>query len=205
MVVNPMKVSNQLTLIPRDELPEGVAGNQLGTPYSHPTVRFMSPLSIPCNEPPYGVLAAIDLETKELLWEKPLGSAKESGPNIPTPFGDLFIKSRLRIPVGTPGIGGTVTTAGGLIFSASSFDNTVRATDLFTGEELWYDDLPFTAHATPTVYESPSGQQTLIVTVPVFNSTSGAAFSTLAPEDEDPEGGYIFAYRLPVPVANPGD
>jgi quinate dehydrogenase (quinone) len=40
MVVNPLVMSNQLTLIPRDELPEGVSGTQLGTPYAHTTVRF---------------------------------------------------------------------------------------------------------------------------------------------------------------------
>ena len=94
MVVNPLVLGNQLTLIPRDELPEGQQGNQLGTPYSHRTVRFMSPLGIPCNQPPFGVLAAIDLETKQLLWERPIGTAKESGP-----FG---IKTRLPITVGTP-------------------------------------------------------------------------------------------------------
>ena len=80
MVVNPILVGNQLTLIPRDELPEGEAGSQLGTPYAHTTVRFMSPLGIPCNQPPYGIMAAVDLETKQLLWERPIGSAKESGP-----------------------------------------------------------------------------------------------------------------------------
>ena len=104
MVVNPLVMSNQLTLIPRAELPEGDAGNQQGTPYSHTTIRFISPLEIPCQQPPYGVLAAVDLETKQLLWERPIGSAKDSGPwNIPT---------HLPLTVGTPQTGGTVTTAG---------------------------------------------------------------------------------------------
>ncbi len=188
MVVNPIIVGNQLTLIPRDELPEGVQGNQLGTPYSHTTVRFMSPLGIPCNQPPYGVLAAIDLETKQLLWERPIGSAKDSGP--------LGIKTRLPISVGTPQSGGTVTTAGGLIFSAGTFDNTIRATNISDGKELWHDDLPFTAHATPMSYLSPAGEQTVVITVPVFNSTSGSGFRVLPADQEDPEGGYIIAYRL---------
>jgi membrane-bound PQQ-dependent dehydrogenase (glucose/quinate/shikimate family) len=189
MVVNPLILGNQLTLIPRDELPEGVPGNQLGTPYSHTTVRFMSPLGVPCNQPPFGVLAAIDLETKQLLWERPMGTAKESGP-----FG---IKTRLPITVGTPQSAGTITTAGGLIFSAGTFDNTIRATNISDGKELWSADLPFTAHATPMSYLSPAGEQTVVITVPVFNSTSGSGFRALPADEEDPEGGYIIAYRLP--------
>jgi len=188
MVVNPMLLGNQLTLTPRDELPEGVQGNQVGTPYSMTTVRFISPLGVPCNQPPYGVLAAIDLETKQLLWERPIGSAKESGP-----FG---IKTGLPISVGTPQSAGTVTTAGGLIFSAGTFDNTIRATNITDGKELWSDDLPFTAHATPMSYLSPAGEQTVVVTVPVFNSTSAFGFRVLPADQEDPEGGYIIAYRL---------
>tara|TARA_B100000959_G_scaffold47490_2_gene48568 strand:+ start:537 stop:2885 length:2349 start_codon:yes stop_codon:yes gene_type:complete len=189
MVVNPMIVGNQLTLIPRDELPEGVPGNQLGTPYSQTTVRFMSPLGVPCNQPPYGMLAAIDLETKQLLWERPIGSAKESGP--------LGIKTRLPVSIGTPLMGGTVTTGGGLTFIAGTFDNTIRALDLLSGEELWSDELPFTAHATPMSYLSPGGKQTVIITVPVFNSTTGSGVRVLPADQEDPQGGYIFAYRLP--------
>ncbi|GIT64332.1 MAG: hypothetical protein Ct9H300mP22_7320 [Gammaproteobacteria bacterium] len=78
-------MANQLTLTPRDQLPEGVIGSQLGTPYSHNTQRFMSPLHIPCMQPPYGTLGVVDLETKELLWQKSIGTAKETGPlNIPT-------------------------------------------------------------------------------------------------------------------------
>ena len=189
MIVNPLYMANQLTLIPRDQLPEGVLGSQLGTPYSHRTQRFMSPLHVPCMQPPYGTIGVVDLETKELLWQKPIGTAKETGPlNIPT---------RLPLTVGTPQTGGTVTTAGGLIFSAGAFDNTVRATGLFDGQELWREPIPFTAQGTPMTYLSPEGKQTLIVVVPVFNSTRGSGYEPLPAEDEDPLGGYVFAYRLP--------
>jgi len=189
MIVNPLYMANQLTLIPRDQLPEGVLGSQLGTPYSHRTQRFMSPLHVPCMQPPYGTIGVVDLETKELLWQKPIGTAKETGPlNIPT---------RLPLTVGTPQTGGTVTTAGGLIFSAGAFDNTVRATGVFDGQELWNESIPFTAQGTPMTYLSPEGKQTLIVVVPVFNSTRGSGYEPLAAEDEDPLGGYVFAYRLP--------
>ena len=194
MVVNPLYMANQLTLIPRDQLPEGVVGSQLGTPYSHNTQRFMSPLHVPCMQPPYGTLGVVDLETKELLWQKPIGTAKHTGPTF---FGTLNLPTRLPLIVGTPQTGGTVTTAGGIIFSAGAFDNTVRATNLMNGEELWSHAIPFTAQGTPMTYLSPQGKQTLIVVVPVFNSTRGSGYLPLPAEEEDPLGGYIFAFRLP--------
>ena len=194
MVVNPLYMANQLTLIPRDQLPEGMVGSQLGTPYSHNTQRFMSPLHVPCMQPPYGTLGVVDLETKELLWQKPIGTAKHTGPTF---FGTLNLPTRLPLTVGTPQTGGTVTTAGGIIFSAGAFDNTVRATNLMNGEELWNHAIPFTAQGTPMTYLSPQGNQTLIVVVPVFNSTRGSGYLPLPAEEEDPLGGYIFAFRLP--------
>ena len=194
MVVNPLYMANQLTLIPRDQLPEGVIGSQLGTPYSHNTQRFMSPLHVPCMQPPYGTIGVVDLETKELLWQKPIGTAKHTGPTL---FGKFNVPTGLPLTVGTPQTGGTVTTAGGLIFSAGTFDNTVRATNLLNGEELWSHAIPFTAQGTPMTYLSPEGKQTLIVVVPVFNSTRGSGYLPLPAEEEDPLGGYIFAFRLP--------
>tara|TARA_B100000678_G_scaffold284156_1_gene285321 strand:- start:1537 stop:3891 length:2355 start_codon:yes stop_codon:yes gene_type:complete len=189
MIVNPLFMANKLTLIPRDELPEGVTGSQLGTPYSHTTTRFMSPLHVPCMQPPYGILGVVDLETHELLWEKPIGTAKHTGP--------LGIPTRLPLTIGTPQTGGTATTAGGLIFSAGAFDNTVRATRVSDGSELWNHSIPYTAQGTPMTYLSPEGNQTLIVVVPVFNSTRGSGYEPLQADDEDPLGGYVFAYRLP--------
>ena len=153
MVVNPLYMANQLTLIPRDQLPEGVVGSQLGTPYSHNTQRFMSPLHVPCMQPPYGTLGVVDLETKELLWQKPIGTAKHTGPTF---FGTLNLPTRLPLTVGTPQTGGTVTTAGGIIFSAGAFDNTVRATNLMNGEELWNHAIPFTAPVSYTHLTLPT-------------------------------------------------
>jgi quinate dehydrogenase (quinone) len=188
-VVNPMVMSNLVTLYPQGDLPEGVRADQAGTPYSKTANLFLSPLDVPCQQPPYGVLAAIDLESRQLLWERPIGSAKETGP--------LGIKSYLPLTIGTPQTGGTVTTAGGLIFISGTFDKTIRAVNLFDGRELWQNPLPVSSQATPMSYVSPQGKQTVVVTVPVYNSNQAAGFSVIAAEDEDPEGGYIIAYRLP--------
>ncbi|HJN49871.1 MAG TPA: membrane-bound PQQ-dependent dehydrogenase, glucose/quinate/shikimate family [Pseudomonadales bacterium] len=182
MVASPLIMGNQLTLTPRDQLPEGFSGNQQGTPYSVRTRPFMSPLGAPCLDPPYGILAVIDLETLQLLWQRPIGSARDIGP--------LGIKSRFPWTIGTPNLTGTLTTKSGLIFIAGTLDTTVRAIDLGTGKELWQDALPNNAQGTPMSYLSAQGnKQTIVVTVPASARGTGP--------EEDPLGGYIIAYRLP--------
>lgn len=183
MIASPLLMANQLTLTPRDELPEGVTGNQRGTPYAVRTVSFMSPLGAPCLDPPYGLLAVVDLETMQLLWKRPIGSARDIGP--------LGIRSRLPWTIGTPQFGGTLTTMGGLIFIAATLDHSIRAIDIRTGEELWQHALPSNAQSTPMSYlSSKSHQQTIVVTVPANSEAAGS-------EGQDPLGGYIIAYRLP--------
>ncbi len=68
---------------------------------------------------------------------------------------------------------------------------------LLDGSELWQSPLPFSSHATPMSYVSPQGKQTVVVTVPVYNSNTAVGLGVIAAEDEDPEGGHIIAYRLP--------
>ena len=82
-------------------------------------------------------------------------------------------------------------------FFIIDFTNTLRCISMKNGEELWNHAIPFTAQGTPMTYLSPQGNQTLIVVVPVFNSTRGSGYEPLPAEEEDPLGGYIFAFRLP--------
>ena len=83
---------------------------------------------VPCFEPPWSRLAVMDLNTKELLWSRPVGSMKNSGP--------FNWRTGLPFQVGTPIRAGTLTTRGGLIFLSSTMDSTVRAFDLRDGQVL---------------------------------------------------------------------
>ncbi len=190
LVASPMIMANRVRLIPRAEMDAGARGSaQLGTPYGATTSQFMSPLQVPCAKPPYGVMAVIDLKTRKTVWKRPLGTANDSGP--------LGIKSGLPITVGTPISAGTMVTKGGLIFIGGTLDRRLRAIDINSGKELWKTKLPTTAQATPMSYLSPeSKQQTIVITTPVYGRSSAGGPSTLLPEDEDPEGGYVIAYRL---------
>jgi quinate dehydrogenase (quinone) len=190
LIANPLIMSNRIVLIPRDQVPKDTRGSlQTGTPYAVTTRPFMSPIGVPCQKPPYGKLAVIDLQTKQLLWSKPVGMANESGP-----FG---IHSGLRIPMGAPLAAGAIVTKGGVIFMGGSMDRYFRAVDVLNGKELWRDYLPGTAQATPMSYLGPkSKQQIVVLTVPNADRTFGYAPAPAPDEKEDPLGGHVIAYGL---------
>lgn len=129
-----------------------------------------------CKQPPYGGIAAIDLNTREFLWDRAFGSARKNGP-----FG---IPSMLPVDIGTPNNGGGVVTASGLFFIAAATDDLFRAVDTETGEELWQVELPAGGQATPMTYEA-GGKQIVVI------NAGGHDFM------ETPIGDYFIAYALP--------
>ena len=103
----------------------------------------------PGSKPPWGMLTAIDLNTGKFRWQKPLGEYKEL--------------TLLGIPqTGTPNLGGTLITAGNLVFVGATCDQTLRAFDSRTGKVLFQHPLPASAFAAPMTYEV-SGQQYVVI------------------------------------------
>ena len=78
---------------------------------------LMSPLGIPCTEPPWGTLDAIDLQAGKKLWSVPLGTTRNMAP---FPFWWLE---------GLPGLAATMMTDAGLVFAVISNDHAFRAFD----------------------------------------------------------------------------
>jgi quinoprotein glucose dehydrogenase len=146
-----------------------------GTGYALFYGPFVSPLRIPCLEPPWGMLYAIDLKTDRAIWQRPVGTAQDSGP--------LGFASHLRFLVGTPQIGGTIVTRSGLIFSAATADDYLRAYDIRDGSELWRARLPAGGQATPMTYMA-SGRQFVVVV-----AGGHGILGTL-------KGDYVLAYAL---------
>jgi quinoprotein glucose dehydrogenase len=157
---------------------EGEGDPQTGTPYAIlVNGGWRLPVTkLPCTQPPYGGIRAIELASGRTLWDRPLGDGRNNGP-----FG---LRSHLPLPMGTPNNGGAAVTAGGLVFIAATTDNQLRAIDIDTGETLWQDTLPAGGQATPMVYEA-NGRQYLLVTA------SGHHFM------ETDAGDYLVAYALP--------
>src|SRR3546814_8359246 len=53
---------------------------QANTPYAVETHSFLSPLQVPCQQPPWGRISAIDLTARKILWSRPLGTNRDTGP-----------------------------------------------------------------------------------------------------------------------------
>jgi quinoprotein glucose dehydrogenase len=187
VAVNTLRFANLARLIPRQAAPTqggGEGGTVLfqmaGTPYAFAQTLFMSPLGVPCQPPPYGTMNVLDLNTRQLVWSKPLGTAVHSGP-----FG---LSSHLPIRMGVPNMGGSVVTAGGLVFIGATQDRMLRAFDLHNGRELWHAALPSVAVASPMSYVSArTGIQYVVI-------ASGGHYGI-----PGPTGGSLFAYALPRP------
>ena len=111
--------------------------------------RFLDPDGYPALRPPWGQLSAIDLNTGEYLWRRPLGELPElTAQGVP--------------PTGTENYGGPVVTAGGVLFIAATKDEKFRAFSTATGEQLWETTLPAGGYATPSTYEVDGRQYVVI-------------------------------------------
>ena len=113
--------------------------------------RFWDERLNPCQKPPWGFLTAINLDTGDFRWRSVLGVVDE-----------LIAKG--LPPTGSPNIGGSLVTAGGLVFIGATNDKRFRAFDKDTGKEIWTTMLPASAHATPMTFTGKkSGKQFVVV------------------------------------------
>ena len=191
MIANSLYMADIGRLIPREEADriaaeyagspdqaDSFAFPQKGTPYAMDRTVFLNPLGVPCQQPPYGKLHAFDLKTGKVLWSKPLGTAEHAGP--------LGMGIGLPIPMGVPNLGGSVATAGGVVFIGASQDRKLRAIDIGNGKELWSHALPAIGAATPMTFRSAkSGRQFVVIAAGGHPGLPG------------PAGGSVVAFALP--------
>ncbi|MFT4014781.1 MAG: pyrroloquinoline quinone-dependent dehydrogenase [Paracoccus sp. (in: a-proteobacteria)] len=147
--VNNSNVVQIYQLIPRAEYQTLVSGGSEaegglfpmnGAPYGFRLTNFLNPLGMPCWNPPFGEMSAIDLKTGETLWKRPFGQVQQWGFYMPESWG-------------SPTIGGPVLTRSGLIFIGASMDARVRALDARTGEVLWKAQVDAPAVSIPAVFD----------------------------------------------------
>ncbi len=125
-----------------------------------------------CQQPPWGNLTAVDVNTGQFAWRVPLGVTE----SLPEGKRDT----------GRPGNGGTIATAGGLVFVGATDDARFRAFDAKTGKQLWETTLGGVAQAVPSTYLGRDGRQYVVIT-----STGGGFFGSPLSDDS------IMAFALP--------
>jgi quinoprotein glucose dehydrogenase len=139
--------------------------------------RFFDPEGYPAIKPPWGTLTSIDLNRGEIAWQIPLGEYPE-------------LKRRGVPQTGTENFGGSIVTAGGLLFIGATKDRVFRALDKSTGKILWEAELEAGGNATPSTYEVEGKQYVVIA--------AGGGFGNRATEKADTVAGDAFvAYALP--------
>ncbi len=153
---------------PRRQMP------QTGTPYCVQLELLTSPLGAPCSPPPWATLAAVDLKSGDIRWQVPLGTLADTVPLVG------------RYMHGSPGFGGALSTASGLIFTAAAADHNLHIFDINDGREIHKLALPTQAASVPMSYRvREDGRQYVVIAV--GGHWSGGA----------PPGDYLMAFALP--------
>ncbi|MFK4000411.1 membrane-bound PQQ-dependent dehydrogenase, glucose/quinate/shikimate family [Psychrobacter namhaensis] len=166
-------------LIPRDNLgdaetnkgEQGVNANK-GADYAVEMGPFLSPLGVPCQQPPWGTIAGANLATGEIAYQRKNGTVQDLSP-IP-----------LKLELGVPGIGGPIITQGGVAFLSAATENNFRAYDLKNGDVLWNVRIPAGGQATPMTYLNSKGEQMVVLVA----GGHGSVGTTI--------GDYVMAYKL---------
>ena len=191
LITNTNQVANRARLVSRaDAVKAGVVKMgkdsnpdiggivaQDNTPVAADLFPFVSPLFTPCQQPPYGMLTAIDLKTGKVVWRRPVGSAGGAGP--------FNTKSHIPLDMGMPMFGGPLVTRGGLVFMAATKDDHFRAFDTKTGKTVWQVPLPAGGQANPMTYMGSDGRQYVVLAASGHYGTAST------------RGDYIIAYALP--------
>ncbi|PDS44747.1 membrane-bound PQQ-dependent dehydrogenase, glucose/quinate/shikimate family [Rhizobium anhuiense] len=144
-----------------------------GAPYGVFMGPFLGLLKIPCQAPPWGYVAGVDLRTGKIAYMHKNGTVHDMTP-LPLPF-----------KVGVPGIGGPMLTKGGVAFLGAAVDNYLRAYDVTSGRQLWQGRLPAGGQATPMTYMDDDNKQYVVMVAGGHGSVGTKP------------GDYVIAYTLP--------
>jgi quinoprotein glucose dehydrogenase len=159
VILNAMNLPGYARLFPaadyaalkRTAGPDEVA-QMSGAPYGMQRGLVLSPLGVPCTRPPWGTIAAVDLDTGRIRWQHPFGTQPTGIPGLNAPA-----------DWGAPNLGGPLVTGSGLVFIGATPDGLFHALDLETGATLWQHALPFPGVATPMSFQAADGRQFIVI------------------------------------------
>jgi quinoprotein glucose dehydrogenase len=96
------------------------------------------------------LLTAINVNSGDIAWQTPLGITEE-------------LEAKGIHNTGAPNIGGSIATAGGLVFIAATNDSRFRAFDARSGRQIWSTKLDAAGYATPATYLGRDGRQYIVI------------------------------------------
>jgi quinoprotein glucose dehydrogenase len=126
----------------------------------------------PCQQPPWGQLWAINVNTGEVAWKEPFGIIEE-------------LEAKGVKGTGALNFGGSITTAAGLLFIAATDDQRFRAFEAATGKELFTTKLETGSYTVPMTYEAKNGKQYVVIV-----ASGGSYYDTTA-------GDSVIGFALP--------
>lgn len=116
-----------------------------------PYARFWNrDTRVPCTKPPFGELVAVDTRTGDIAWRTPLGT-------VPA------LEEKGVRNTGAINLGGSIATAGGLVFIGATNDSRFRAFDSKTGKLLWDQPIDANGHTIPITYLGKNGKQYVVI------------------------------------------
>ncbi|PYT28198.1 MAG: hypothetical protein DMG57_16005 [Acidobacteria bacterium] len=112
-----------------------------------PYARFWNrETRIPCQNPPFGELIAVDLASGDIAWRSVLGRIEA--------LEAIGVRN-----TGSVNLGGSIATAGGVVFIGATNDSRFRAFDSRTGKLLWEQKVEASGHSIPITYMGRDGRQ----------------------------------------------
>ncbi len=119
----------------------------------------------------------MNANTGEIVWRRPLGSYDE-------------LEAQGMKDTGASNMGGSIVTAGGLVFIAATTDGKFRAFESRTGKELWMTRLDATGDTVPMTYEGRNGKQYVLI------SAGGTNRFRMIANTADKTGDALIAFSL---------
>ncbi len=105
---------------------------------------------VPCTNPPFGEMVAVDIASGDIRWRAPLGT-------MPA------LEAKGIRDTGAPNLGGSIATAGGLVFIGASNDSRFRAYESATGRLVWEQPIDANGHTIPITYMGKDGKQYVVI------------------------------------------
>jgi glucose dehydrogenase len=120
--------------------------------------RFWDPdTEMPCQQPPWAELMAVNANTGDIAWRVPLGTSDE-------------LEAKGIHNTGAFGQGGSIATAGGLVFIAGTIDKRIRGFESRSGKLLWEAKLDAEGHTNPMTYMGRNGKQYVVIVTSGINA-----------------------------------